>query len=329
MGAWRACGGPLAPEPCHAAAAAEPDPSPLAPQLGCNTAKAISIYSQPQILDSNFAITGSSTCINSVKYTCIDATRPCFARESASACRLLAPAAAPTAAYNDCFGPASTGVAEKVLMAELRSGDLVLSSKSEVARVIVNQHAEVSLYAQMLRVKHSVGSIELTPDHVLSVDGVLSPARDIKVGSLLDGARVESVETSVDAIINPLTTSGFILAAGLAGDPVVSSVHPVWIAGHMLNPAGVFLSKYSLCATLAYLFPESVQAFYNTHLEAFFASHSASLGAVAAAAPTPAALAVVAAFDVAIAGAFAASHSAAALVAIAAVALLASQARKA
>jgi len=69
----------------------------------------------------------------------------CHARESARGCRLLSPSAAPSSAYNDCFGSGSSvGAGEKALMSELAAGDLVLSSPFEATCVIVNQHKAVS-----------------------------------------------------------------------------------------------------------------------------------------------------------------------------------------
>merc|ERR1719183_398615 len=211
------------------------------------------------------------SCQLGIQYTCVRVENPCFDRATAHACRILVPDATAPAAYEDCFGAGSGGAAEKVLMAELRSGDRVLSSMAEIARVIVNQHKEVVLSARMVRISHSGGSLALTPDHVLRVDGVLAAARDVKPGSNLDGAKVESATLTTGAIINPVTTSGYILAAGPKGTPVVASSHPEWIAPFMLSATGLLVSERSLCSSLARLFPESAQAFYDAHLEAFLA----------------------------------------------------------
>jgi len=244
-------------------------------------------------------------------------------------CRLLAPGATAAAAYGDCFGNGAAGAAEKVLMSVLSAGDRVLSSKDEVAQVIVNQHAEVSIYTQMLHIKHSSGSIELTPDHVLSVNGKLAPAREAVVGSQLEGGIVEDVSYATDAIINPLTTSGRILAAGAEGLPIVATHAPEWLAAFMLSDAGLLLTKYSLSTTLAATYPQAVQSFYNQHLEARFSANHANLEAVVQAVPAPVLFAVVAAFDAAIATAFLASNFGTALLAVAALALVARKACKA
>mmetsp|Transcript_10272 Transcript_10272/g.33808 ORF Transcript_10272/g.33808 Transcript_10272/m.33808 type:complete len:366 (+) Transcript_10272:50-1147(+) len=132
---------------------------------------------------------------------------PCFARSSAHTCRLLDPTAPPAAALADCFHGEARGVAEKVLMADLAAGDLVLSSADEVSRVILTQHKAVLLHSAMVRIEHSDGSLELTPDHLLRVDGRLAPAREVRVGSSLEGpsgpSAVTSVSRTADAIINP------------------------------------------------------------------------------------------------------------------------------
>ena len=278
--------------------------------------------------NSGVEISGFVGCTGGVFYECGE--KACFARESTHVCRLLAPGATAAAAYDDCFGiTGSAGVAEKVLMSSLSAGDRVLSSKDEVAQVIVNQHAAVSIYTQMHHIKHSAGYIELSPDHVLSVDGKLAPAREAVVGSQLEGGTVEAVSYSTDAVINPLTTSGRILAAGAEGLPIVATHAPEWLAAFMLSDAGLLLTKYSLSTTLAATFPQAVQAFYNQHLEARFSANHAGLEAVVQAVPTPILFAVVAAFDGAIATAFLASNFGTTLLAIAALALAARKARKA
>jgi len=90
----------------------------------------------------------------------------------------------------------------------------VLSSQTEVSSVIVNQHVESWATALMLRLRHDGdggtdtggghlgggdtggghlgggdtggGCLDLTPDHVLLIDGAMRPAREAVPGSLLD-----------------------------------------------------------------------------------------------------------------------------------------------
>lgn len=267
-------------------------------------------------------------CSNGVLFTCVSSL-PCFARESTHTCRLLSTDATPSGAYGDCFGGRSEGVAEKVLMSALRAGDRVLSTKDEIASVIVNQHVQISVYTRMVNIKHSAGSIELTPDHVLPVDGKLSPASNVAVGSHLEGGKVESISYTTDAIINALTTSGRILVAGREGLPVVATHAPEWLASVMLAPAGMFLTRYSLSTALSRVFPQSVQAFYDEHLEALFSQNHGSLDAIVQAVPPAVLVAVIAMFDAGIAAAFLAYKFGAALLAVAVVALVASKARKA
>lgn len=291
---------------------------PIPKQVGCDESSLAPVWhdasnpSNPSPYDS---------CQLGIQYTCVRVENPCFDRATAHACRILVPDATAPAAYEDCFGAGSGGAAEKVLMAELRSGDRVLSSMAEIARVIVNQHKEVVLSARMVRISHSGGSLALTPDHVLRVDGVLAAARDVKPGSNLDGAKVESATLTTGAIINPVTTSGYILAAGPKGTPVVASSHPEWIAPFMLSATGLLVSERSLCSSLARLFPESAQAFYDAHLEAFLAGRQASLNTIARA-PSPVLLAAVVALDLGIAAAFLLHSFGVMLLALAAAALV-------
>ena len=230
---------------------------------------------------------------------------PCFA-DSTTACRLIDAAVAPAMAYKQCFGDEAPTMAERVPMRALAAGDVVLASPTATTRVIVNQHAAVKKYSSMVTLEHETGSLTLTPDHVVYADGSFQPAGNVGVGALLEPAsKVTKISTTTHGIINPLTTSGTILAAGPTGAPVVSSALSEWIADLVLGST-VYPLPYSLASATSYLFPRSVQAFYDAQLEQFFASTSTDLKGLKAAVPAPVALAILAAFDVACVGAFAA-----------------------
>jgi len=186
---------------------------------------------------------------------------PCFSRMT-TVCKILDAHATPAMAFNDCFGEKVGTSAERVPTPEIGAGDLVLGTKDEIARVIVTQHQEAIRFEQMVHIEHETGSLELTPDHVLLVDGEFVPAREVKTGSSLSGSKVSAVSHTIGGIVNPLTTSGKILIAGMTGEPVVSSTYPEWSAKFMLGQ-----STASLSSALSYLFPGSVQAFYNEVLE--------------------------------------------------------------
>ena len=130
----------------------------------------------------------------------------------------------------------------------------------------------------MVKITHVNGELSLTPDHVLLVDGEWAAARTVKVGSSLSGSIVTAVSQGFGGIINPVTTNGMIVAAGPTGKPVVSSAYPEWIASYMLNVA-VFPLPVSFSNLLSYLFPATVQAYYDQHLESFFAGNQAHLRA--------------------------------------------------
>ena len=67
----------------------------------------------------------------------------------------------------------------------------------------------------MVQISHATGTLTLTPDHMLLVDGAYQPARNVKPGSLLEPASiVTAVAATNDAIVSPLTRSSTILAAG-------------------------------------------------------------------------------------------------------------------
>jgi hypothetical protein len=235
----------------------------------------------------------------------VAAENPCFAKETTTACRLTNPAAVASAAFDDCFNNAQGNQAERVLMANLVAGDLVLSAKDEIARVVVNQHMPTSLTSPTVTIQHATGSISLTPDHVIFADGEFVAAREVKVGSVLSqNSVVSDVVVSMHTIINPLTTNSRILAAGVEGQPVEASTHPEWIASFMLST--VYPLPVSLSAALSYLFPAKVQAFYDAVLEPFNNAMASSYAMTKSTLPTPALLAAIALLDLSISAGFAA-----------------------
>ena len=106
-------------------------------------------------------------------------------------------------------------------------------------------------------------------------------------------------------VVNPLTVAGTILAAGPAGAPVLASVYGEWIAEYFLGVA-TYPLPYSLGSALAYLFPEHVQAYYDTVLEPPFLAGAAHLKSISAAAPDAVIGAIVFGFDLALGAGFAA-----------------------
>jgi len=221
---------------------------------------------------------------------------------------------------NPCFGRdthATLATGERVLMSSLKSGDYVVDGDNSVTRVIVNQHAKAAyLSSHLLSIEHEMGSLEITSDHVLAVDGNFVAAREARPGTRLGQSEVHRVTESYGGIINPLTASGKILAQG----GVLASTYPEWIADYMLStyvPLPISISNL-----LSYLFPATTQAYYDATLERFFQSTSPFLVSLKASLPTPlVALAFVVA-DLAVSLGFVAFSlaSSQALVALAAVA---------
>ena len=243
-------------------------------------------------------------------------SNPCFARETTTACRVHDIAAPPADAYAQCFLGERGAAAERVLMTSLSAGDYVLTQADGAlahTRVILNQHkvardAEAS--SPLLTLYHDRGTLGLSPDHVLRVGDGFGPARTATAGADLaaaDGAptRVSRVEVSQGGVVNPLTVAGTILAAGPAGGPVLASVYGEWIADYFLGVA-TYPLPYSLGSALAYLFPEHVQAYYDTVLEPPFLAGAAHLKSISAAAPDAVIGAIVFGFDLALGAGFAA-----------------------
>ena len=129
----------------------------------------------------------------------------------------------------------------------------------------------------MLEIHHASGTLSLTPDHVLLVDGHFVPAREAKAGATLSsGAVIEAVSGTTSGIISPLTANGRILAAGPTGTPIIATVWGEWIAAFMLDR-----STASIVSGISYFFPEATQAYYDALLEAFFDALTPSLKRVA------------------------------------------------
>jgi len=207
----------------------------------------------------------------------------CFSRTT-TACRLLQPASAGDA-FAACFGGGPDAVAERVSMDALVAGDTVLADGAALTRVVVNQHAGVKAAAPMLTLHFEGGSLSLTADHVLLLDGALSPARLAAAGSVLSsGRKVSAVTHGSQGVVNPITAAGTILAAGPSGDPVVAATANEWLADVLLSA----YPKYTLSFTLAVLFPASAQAYYDAALEPFFSLAVPRLEHVKAVAPLPA-----------------------------------------
>jgi len=254
------------------------------------------------LTDATISVAGINMTMNlgaiSMAASCSSSSDPCFSATASFACLLGDAAVPPSTAYDHCFGNGGS-MAERVPMSQLKAGDLILSSPTEATRVIVNQHAAVSAYAPMVEVVHEDGTLALTPDHVLLVDGAFKPAREVHVGSTLSSSSVVThVSRAAHKIISPVTTDGRILAAGPTGAPVLATVWPEWVAPLLLANPLPYPLPLSLSAAASYVFPATVQTYYDQVLEPLFTRATASLKEAKHALPAPAALGLILAVDV-------------------------------
>ena len=137
-------------------------------------------------------------------------------------------------------------------MAMLLPGDEVLTLGAAglaFTRVLVKQHVaaeHVTSVSTLLTLLHSNGTLRLTPDHVLLVNGKFAPARQVRPTDRMDTHRgasiVAAVEVGRGAVVNLITVSGTILVAsgvhaggsvhgcarGESVTPVFASVFPEW-----------------------------------------------------------------------------------------------------
>jgi len=225
-----------------------------------------------------------------------------------------------------CFGRETNAVlssGESVSMASLKAGDYVKDGPDSISRIIVNQHRAAHLKSSLLEIEHENGKLNLTPDHVVSVDGSFVAAREAVVGTKLGESEVSRVTATSGEIINPLTISGKIIADG-----VLASTYPEWIASYMLS-SSVF-PTYTLSNLVSFLFPATTQAYYDAHLERFFQFTSSSLVQLKGVLPTPAVAVIVMAADLAVVTGFIAFSLASvqALAALAAIAFVVKSSRK-
>ena len=228
---------------------------------------------------------------------------PCFA-DNTMACRLTDVAAVPSTAFEQCFGDDVPTLAERVPMKDLMAGDVVLASPTQVTRVIVNQHAAVYKTSSMVTIQHEHGSLAVTPDHVIYADGIFKPAAQVGIGAVLEPpSKVTKVTKALHGIVNPLTTSGTILAAGPTGAPVVALIAGDWIADLILEST-VYPLPISVSAAASYFFPAGVQAYYDAMLEPYFTTTAPGLKNLKASVPVPVALAILFVFDVSLVAGF-------------------------
>jgi len=236
-----------------------------------------------------------------------------------------AAAEAAAAADKPCFARDSIAIGsngESVAMASLRSGDVVMDGPDSYTRVIVNQHAAVSVKSSLLHIGTADATLSVTPDHVINVDGKFAAARTVGVGSKLGEQEVVRVTSSIGEIINPLTASGKILTQG----GLLATTYPEWIADFMLSST-LFPLPFSLSNAISYLFPETTQAFYDGVVESFVTAHHPMH--LKAALPAPLIPAAFALGDLALAVGFVAFSLASPMALVALAAVAASQAFKA
>jgi len=249
------------------------------------------------------------------------------------ACRILNQDASAADAHSACWSTGrSSGTAALVPMSELVAGDLVLAEKGgalHIERVVVNQHRETSVQVSaLLTLVHAAGSLVVTPDHLVWLDGSFAPARTATVGATLsNGLTVEAIEKHSGGVVNPITAGGAILASDKAGGgPVLAATGNEWLADVLLSA----YPKYTLSFALAAALPTMVQAYYDTALEALFNAAVPHLAKLKAAAPPPLVGLALVTGDVALAaglGTYALGHKGAVSLATAA-ALAAVAARK-
>jgi len=233
--------------------------------------------SQCAISVAGTAFAASFQCVGGTQYastgTCLSTTittttAPCFGYSSATACRLADPSVSPANAYDACYLGGGGVIASRVLMSDLLAGDYVLSTSEKSSRVIFNQHAGVNIHSPLIRIQTVNGVVlELTPDHVLLVNGKWQPASKAVIGSVLSSDEGEVAVTSHSLthgrVINPVLASGQILASGLDGPAVRATVARDGLEA-FFEAGRVERSVFNL---LTAAWPNEAQIFWDVWLE--------------------------------------------------------------
>jgi len=202
---------------------------------------------------------------------------PCFSGRTLACRRNDLSIISPLDAYTQCWGNSQGTEAERVALTDLRAGDVVLDTARSWTRVVVNEHvAEHSPAgkASMLTLHYPQGSLTVTPDHYIRMGESFAPASDAIAGGTLHGPEGQTTISRVEAaglevIVNPITTSGTILAADPGGLPVEATTFGGWIAPQVL---GSWHMALPLAKTMSYLFPATAQAFHDALVEPFLPS---------------------------------------------------------
>ncbi len=194
-------------------------------------------------------------------------------------------------------------------MGELTAGDIVLNAKNgspASTRVIVNQHRSIEQTARLVTIHLAGGGhISLTADHVLSLDGAWLPARNARAGAALVGAhgeavRIARVSSAIGAIVNPVVTSGFILAAAADGPAVLAATASEWSFDLMTSG----YAPLSFSALITYVWPRAAQQYYDAWLEPVYKRAAPALAELSRTLPHMLAIACLALADVAQAAGF-------------------------
>jgi len=117
---------------------------------------------------------------------------------------------------------------------DIQIGDFVQSSKDGFSRIYSFGHRNVNTVANFLQIQYIVsgsknpGSIEITPDHLMSVNGSMLPASLIQVGDHLQGnteremivSKIRNVRSQ--GVYAPFTESGTVLVNNVLASSYVT-----------------------------------------------------------------------------------------------------------
>lgn len=148
-----------------------------------------------------------------------------------------------------CFPASATVRLESgaiIPVTKLAIGDRVLSGRGEFSEVLAFTHADPVTWTRFVRIEANGGQVlSLTTSHFLPVNGLISPARDVRAGDVVATMVMEngywmvredqvvSVKLHMErGLYNPQTANGDIVVDGVVASCYTDAFDP--LAAHAL-----------------------------------------------------------------------------------------------
>ena len=129
--------------------------------------------------------------------------------------------------------------------ADLRIGDRVKVAHGEFSEVFFFSHRHPDTLTNAIHIETSIPELALTlsKDHLLYVNGKLTPASSVRVGDILEAHHKNLVTVTVKSVLlqkmqglyNPNTQHGDVIVNKIRSSAHTATIHPV-VARALLSP---------------------------------------------------------------------------------------------